>query len=92
MVPLIETLPCTCSFSVALVVPTPRLPLEAIKVKLDAVIPIEVVEALETKVINCGVLEVYVEILRLPPPAIQERPEPVEERTEPAVPTLLLLS
>ena len=37
-----------------------------------------------------------VEILKLvpppPPAAIQERPDPVEERTEPAVPTLLLLS
>ena len=74
-------------------VPIPKLPLEGIKVKFDAVIPIEVVEALETKVINCGVLEVDVEILNaVPPEDVQETPAPVEIRIEPAAPTLLLLS
>ena len=74
----------TDNLAVGSEVPIPKLPLEGIKVKLEVVIPIEVVEALETKVINCGILEVDVEI---PPEEVQEIPAPVEMRIEPAAPT-----
>ena len=78
----------TDNLAVGSEVPIPKLPLEGIKVKLEVVIPIEVVEALETKVINCGILEVDVEILNEEPPEeVQEIPAPVEMRIEPAAPT-----
>jgi hypothetical protein len=56
------------------VVPIPKEPLEGINVRLELVIPIEVVDALETKVINCGVLEVDVEILSEEPPPLPAGP------------------
>ena len=83
----------TDNLAVGSEVPIPKLPLEGIKVKLEVVIPIEVVEALETKVINCGLLEVDVEILNEDPPEeVQETPAPVEMRIDPAAPTWLLKS
>ena len=69
-------------------VPIPKEPVEGINVKLEAVIPIEVADALDTKVRYCGVDELEVEILNAEPPEIQARPVPVEERTDPAVPTV----
>ena len=72
-------------------VPIPKEPLEGIKVRLEAVIPIEVVDALETKVMNCGVLEVDVEILNPDPPEAVEFIVtcPVEPETVTLVPAII---
>jgi hypothetical protein len=84
------------------VVPIPNEPEEGIKVKLEAVIPIEVVDALDTKVTYCGVAEVDVEILNEEPPLLPiilivaipevtvtvEIPEPMKLRSVAPVPTI----